>query len=77
MVITCSNIFEGKSELSHLLGTRVRGGDSHFDAWYEQDLMIITWWWNLMTTHIRNCQRYDIHIKPKSYKLELLGELVA
>ena len=29
-----------------------------------------------MGPHVRDSVKHDIYIKPKSYKLELLGELV-
>ena len=33
---------KGKGKVSHLLGIGPRRGDPRFDAWDEQDLMIMT-----------------------------------
>ena len=34
---------KGKGKLSHLLGTEPKKGDPKFDAWDEEDSMIMSW----------------------------------
>ena len=43
---------KGKGRLSHLLGTGPRREDPWFDAWGEQDSMIMIWLWNSITPEI-------------------------
>lgn len=43
---------KGKGKLSHLLGTGPKKGDPSFDAWDEEDSMIMAWLWNSMTPEI-------------------------
>ncbi|KAK3032657.1 hypothetical protein RJ639_034923 [Escallonia herrerae] len=39
---------KGKEKLSHLLGTGPKKGDPGFDAWDEEDSMVMSWLWNSM-----------------------------
>ena len=41
-----------KGKLSHLLGIGPSRGDPQFDAWDEQDSMIMAWMWNSMALEI-------------------------
>ena len=43
---------KGKGKLSHLRGTGPKKGDPSFDAWDEEDSMIMAWLWNSMTPEI-------------------------
>ena len=51
---------KGKGKLSHLLGMGPRRGDSRFDAWDEQDSLIMAWLWNSMTPEISDTYVLDI-----------------
>ena len=37
---------KGKGKLSHLLGTGAKKGDPTFEAWDEEDSMVMSWLWN-------------------------------
>ncbi|KAK8317878.1 hypothetical protein V6Z12_A13G138500 [Gossypium hirsutum] len=43
---------KGRGKLSHLLGTGPKEGDPKFDAWDEQDSMVMSWVWNSMMPEI-------------------------
>ena len=43
---------KGKGKISHLLGTGPKAGDPKFDAWDEEDSMVMSWLWNSMTPTI-------------------------
>ncbi|XP_040972687.1 uncharacterized protein [Gossypium hirsutum] len=43
---------KGRGKLSHLLGTGPKEGDLKFDAWDEQDFMVMSWLWNSMMPEI-------------------------
>ena len=43
---------KGRGKLSHFLGTGPKKGDPKFDAWDEQDSMVISWLWNSMLLEI-------------------------
>ncbi|KAL5834282.1 hypothetical protein ACOSQ4_013779 [Xanthoceras sorbifolium] len=43
---------KGRGKLSHLLGTGPKEGDPKFDAWDEEDSMVMSWLWNSMSPEI-------------------------
>lgn len=43
---------KGKGKSRHLLGTGPKQGDPNFDAWDEEDSMIMSWLWSSMTPEI-------------------------
>ncbi|XP_073148285.1 uncharacterized protein [Henckelia pumila] len=43
---------KGKGKLSHLLGTGPKEEDPRFQAWDEQDSMVMSWLWNSMLLEI-------------------------
>ena len=45
-------MLKGKEKISHLMGTRPKLGDPHFEAWDEEDSMIMAWLWNSMIPKI-------------------------
>ncbi|RVW99623.1 hypothetical protein CK203_021454 [Vitis vinifera] len=45
-------VLKGKWKISHLMGTGPKLGDPPFEAWDEEDSMIIVWLWNSMTPEI-------------------------
>ena len=49
-------VLKGKGKISHLMGTGPKLGDPCFEAWDEEDSMIMVWLWNSMTlkleTHV-------------------------
>ncbi|RVW31460.1 hypothetical protein CK203_086760 [Vitis vinifera] len=45
-------VLKGKGKISHLMGTRPKPGDPRFEAWDEEDFMIMAWLWNSMTPEI-------------------------
>ena len=45
-------MLKGKRKISHLMGTRPKLGDPHFEAWDEEDSMIMAWLWNSMVLEI-------------------------
>ena len=45
-------VLKGKGKISHLMGTRPKPGDPRFEAWDEEDSMIMAWLWNSMTPEI-------------------------
>ena len=45
-------VLKGKGKISHLMGTRPKLGDPRFEAWDEEDSMIMAWLWNSMTPEI-------------------------
>ena len=47
-------VLKGKEKINHLMGTRPKPGDPHFEAWDEEDSMIMAWLWNSMTPEISN-----------------------
>lgn len=47
-------ILKGYDKLSHLLATSPKTGDPKFDAWDEEDSMVMSWLWNFMTLEISN-----------------------
>ncbi|RVX08315.1 Retrovirus-related Pol polyprotein from transposon RE1 [Vitis vinifera] len=47
-------VLKGKGKISHLMGTGPKPGDPHFEAWDEEDSMIMAWLWNSMTPEISN-----------------------
>jgi len=51
MVLICLHILEGQA-LSHLLGIGPRKGDPTFEAWDEEDSMVMSWLWNSMLLEI-------------------------
>ena len=42
MAFDCLDIFKGKGMLSHLLGTGPKLEDPKFDAWDEEDSMVMS-----------------------------------
>ena len=47
-------VLKGKGKIGHLMGTGPKLGDPHFEAWDEEDFMIMAWLWNSMTSEISN-----------------------
>ncbi|RVW88127.1 hypothetical protein CK203_042925 [Vitis vinifera] len=45
-------VLKGKWKISHLMGTGPKLGDPHFEAWDEEDSMIMAWLWNSMIPKI-------------------------
>ena len=45
-------ILKGKWQISHLDGTGLSSDDPKFQAWDEEDLMIMSWIWNSMQPEI-------------------------
>ena len=45
-------MLKGKGKISHLMGTGPKLGDPHFEAWDEEDSMIMAWLWNSMIPEI-------------------------
>ena len=45
-------VLKGKGKISHLMGTGRNLGDPKFEAWEEEDSMIMAWLWNSMTPEI-------------------------
>ncbi|KAL5813378.1 hypothetical protein ACOSQ3_024138 [Xanthoceras sorbifolium] len=45
---------KGKGKLRHLTGTGPLKEDPRFDAWDEEDSMIMTWLWNSMTPEVND-----------------------
>ena len=45
-------VLKGKGKISHLMGTRLKLGDPHFEVWDEEDSIILAWLWNSMTPEI-------------------------
>ena len=43
---------KGKGKIGHLLGTGPEKGTAGFEAWDEEDSMIMSWLWNSMTPEI-------------------------
>ena len=43
---------KGRGKLSHLLGTGPKPGDPTFDAWDEEDSLVMSWLWNSMESEI-------------------------
>ena len=44
--------WKGRGKLSHLLETGPKPGDSNFDAWDEEDSLVMSWLWNSMEADI-------------------------
>ncbi|RVW52216.1 hypothetical protein CK203_077293 [Vitis vinifera] len=47
-------VLKGKKKINYLMGTRSKPGDPRFEAWDEEDSMIMAWLWNSMTLEISN-----------------------
>lgn len=45
-------VLKGKGKPSHLTGTGPKPGYPKFEAWDEEDLMIMVWLWNSMIPEI-------------------------
>lgn len=45
-------ILKGKGKITHLLGTGPKQGDASFEAWDEEDSLIMAWLWNSMMPEI-------------------------
>ena len=45
-------MLKGKKKISHFTGTGPKPGDPKFEAWDEEDSMIIAWLWNSMIPEI-------------------------
>lgn len=45
---------KGRGKLGHLLGNGPKQGDPKFDAWDEQDSMVMSWLWNSMVLEIND-----------------------
>ena len=45
-------VLKGKGKINHLMGTGPKLGDPHFEAWDEEDSMIMAWLWNSMIPEI-------------------------
>ncbi|KAF8411460.1 hypothetical protein HHK36_004011 [Tetracentron sinense] len=45
-------VLKGKGKISHLMGTGPKTGDPRFEAWDEEDSMIMAWLWNSMIPEI-------------------------
>ena len=45
-------VLKGKGKIGHRMGTGPKLGDPHFEAWDEEDFMIMAWLWNSMTPEI-------------------------
>lgn len=45
-------MLKGNWKISHLIGTRPELGDPWFEAWNEEDSMIVAWLWNSVTPKI-------------------------
>ena len=52
MVPTCSHRVEREREDQSSHGYRAKLGDPHFEAWDEEDSMIMAWLWNSMIPKI-------------------------
>ncbi|RVW92470.1 Retrovirus-related Pol polyprotein from transposon TNT 1-94 [Vitis vinifera] len=52
MVQLVRTVLKGKGKISHLMGTGPKLGDPHFEAWDEEDSMIMAWLWNSMIPEI-------------------------
>lgn len=49
---------KGRGKLSHPLGTDPKPGDPKFDAWDEQDSLVMSWLWNSMQQEISDTCMY-------------------
>ena len=47
-------VLKGKEKINHLMGTRPKPGDPHFEAWDEEDSMIMAWLQNSITPEMRH-----------------------
>ena len=45
-------MLKGKWKINYLIGIRPKPGDPRFEAWDEEDSMIMAWSWNSMTPEI-------------------------
>lgn len=45
---------QGKGMLSHLFDTGPKPKDSIFEAWYEEDSMVMSWLWNSLSPEIND-----------------------
>ena len=45
-------VLKGKEKINHLMGIGPKLGDPHFEAWDEEDSIIMAWLWNSMTPEI-------------------------
>lgn len=76
-------ILKGKGKISHLSGTGPKQGDPGFEAWDEEDSMIMAWLWNSMMPEVSDTVMFmatskDIwDVAPESMIQEFLpGEYV-
>jgi hypothetical protein len=51
-VVLVRTILKGKGKINHFMDTSPKSGDSKFEAWDEDDLMIMAWLWGSMTPEI-------------------------
>ena len=47
-----STFLKGRGKLTHLLGTGLSKEDPRFEAWDEQESMLMSWLWNSMLPEI-------------------------
>ncbi|RVW76008.1 Retrovirus-related Pol polyprotein from transposon RE1 [Vitis vinifera] len=52
MVQLVHTVLKGKGKINHLMSTVPKLGDPHFEAWDEEDSMIMAWLWNSMIPEI-------------------------
>jgi hypothetical protein len=45
-------VLKGKGKINHLMGTGPKPRDPRFEAWHEEDSMIMAWLWNSMIPEI-------------------------
>ncbi|RVW87877.1 hypothetical protein CK203_039715 [Vitis vinifera] len=67
----------GKGKISHLMGTGLKPGDPRFEAWDEEDSMIMAWLRNSMTPEMRHIV-YDflVGLNPEfdQVRIQILGK---
>ena len=52
MVSFVRTVLKGKGKISHLMCTGRKPGNPRFEAWDEDNSMIMAWLWNSMTPEI-------------------------
>ena len=52
--LNCLHHIKGKRKIRYLMGIGPKLGDPPFEAWDEEDSMIMAWLWNSMTLDIRH-----------------------
>ena len=52
MVSFVRTVLKGKGKISHLMCTGRKPGNPRFEAWDEDDSIIMAWLWNSMTPEI-------------------------